>query len=143
MHQIFHRLDKEVWRTTKSFCVPLEQERAPKPLKPTTKKLAMEEEMEKKIMPTAYVLLTTEIGAETHVLNSLKKISGVQEVYSLWGVYDIIAHVQAESMENLKQIITNRIDKIGKVNSKLTMIIQENTPSIQSQVFFEQPTVLV
>ena len=94
-------------------------------------------------MPTAYVLLTTEIGAEKHVLNALKKISGIQEVYSLWGVYDIIAYVQAENMENLKHIITNRIDKIGKVNSKLTMIIEENRPSIQPQVFFEQPTVLV
>ena len=51
----------------------------------------------------------------------------------LWGVYDIIANVKAESMEELKYIITNRIEKIGKINSKLTMIITEkpqNTISI-------------
>ncbi len=93
-------------------------------------------------MTTAYVLLTTEIGAEKHVLNSLKKISGVQEAHSLWGVYDIIAHVQADSMESLKQIITKRIDKIGKVNSKLTMIIEDHVPAIEPQVFFEEPAVL-
>jgi DNA-binding Lrp family transcriptional regulator len=95
-----------------------------------------------KRMPTAYVLLTTEIGAEKQVLSSLKKISGVQEAHKLWGVYDIIAHVQADDMDNLKNIITKRIDKIGKVNSKLTMIIEDNMPAFQPQVFFEQPAVL-
>jgi len=95
-----------------------------------------------KIMPTAYVLLTTEIGSEKQVLNALKKISGVQEAHTLWGVYDIIAHVQADSMESLKQIITKRIDKIGKVNSKLTMIIEDNMPALQPQIFFEEPPII-
>ncbi len=76
-------------------------------------------------MPTAYVLLNTEIGAETHVLKALKQLDGVEEAYSLWGVYDIIANVTADSMEELKHIITNRIDEIGQINSKLTMIISD------------------
>jgi hypothetical protein len=41
------------------------------------------------------------------------------------GVYDIIASVKADSMDGLSHIINNRIDKIGKVHSKLTMIITE------------------
>jgi len=87
----------------------------------------------------ALVLLTTEIGAEKHVLNSLKKISGVQEAHPLWGVYDIIANVQAPDMEALKTIITSNINKIGKVNSKLTMIIEEHVPRVEPQMVFEQP----
>ena len=90
-------------------------------------------------MPTAYVLLTTEIGAEKQVLNSLKNISGVQEAHSLWGVYDIIANVQADDMDTLKTIINTRINKIGKVNSKLTMIIEENMPKLAPNEIFEQP----
>ncbi|MCL1978103.1 MAG: Lrp/AsnC ligand binding domain-containing protein [Candidatus Bathyarchaeota archaeon] len=78
----------------------------------------------------AYILLTTEIGAEKHVLNSLRKISGVQEAHSLWGVYNIIANVQTQDTETLKTIITTYIDKIGKVNSKLTMIIDEKMPRL-------------
>ena len=89
-------------------------------------------------MPTAYILLTTEIGAEKQVLNSLKHIVGVQEVHSLWGVYDIIANVQADDMESLKSIITNNIYKIGKVNSKLTMIIDDRS-KLEPNVIFEQP----
>jgi DNA-binding Lrp family transcriptional regulator len=90
-------------------------------------------------VPTAYILLTTEIGAEKHVLDSLKRIHGVQEAHSLLGIYDIIANVQADDIESLKTIINTRIDQIGKVNSKLTMIIDENMPKIAPEAIFEQP----
>ncbi|MCL2359976.1 MAG: Lrp/AsnC ligand binding domain-containing protein [Nitrososphaerota archaeon] len=87
-------------------------------------------------MTTAYVLLNTEIGAENQVLKALKGIDGIEEAYNLWGVYDIIANVKAENMEKLKHIITNRIEKIGQINSKLTMIIADQT-SLQEYVTFE------
>ncbi len=90
-------------------------------------------------MPTAYILLTTEIGAEKQVLNSLKQIVGVQEAHTLWGVYDIIANVQADDIDSLKTIIDTKINKIGKVNSKLTMIIDENMPKLAPEAVFEQP----
>ncbi len=89
-------------------------------------------------MPTAYVLLNTEIGAENQVLKALKKIEGVEEAHNLWGVYDIIANIEAESMEKLKYIITKRIGKISKINSKLTMIITEKPEiAVQEHVIFE------
>jgi DNA-binding Lrp family transcriptional regulator len=91
-------------------------------------------------LPTAYILVNTEIGAETQVRKALKKIEGVEEVHGLWGVYDIIANVKAESMEELKHIITSQIEKIGKINSKLTMIINDKGQNaVQEQVFFESP----
>ena len=43
---------------------------------------------------------------------------------------------------NLNNIITNRIEKIGKINSKLTMLINEkNQNTIQEQVIFENPLI--
>ncbi|MGD0449571.1 MAG: Lrp/AsnC ligand binding domain-containing protein [Candidatus Bathyarchaeia archaeon] len=87
-------------------------------------------------MPTAYVLLNTEIGAENQVLKALKKIEGVEEAHNLWGIYDIIANIKAENMEKLKLIVTKKISKIAKINSKLTMIIDEKPSSaLQEQVF--------
>ena len=45
-------------------------------------------------------------------------------------------------MEELKQIITKKIEKIGRINSKLTMIITEKPQSIlQEQVFFESSLI--
>ena len=62
----------------------------------------------------------------------------MEEAHSLWGVYDIIANVKADNMEKLKFIVTKKIAKISKINSKLTMIIDEKpiTP-MQEHVFFE------
>ena len=89
-------------------------------------------------MPTAYILFNTEIGAESQVLRALKKVEGVKEAHSLWGVYDIIANVKADSLEELKRIITKRIEKISRINSKLTMVINEKAKNtIQKQVMFE------
>ena len=95
-------------------------------------------------MPAAYVLLNTEIGTENQVLKVLKKIEGVEEAHTLWGVYDIIANIKADNMEKLKYIITKRIEKIGKINSKLTMIITEKPQTtLQEQVIFEQTPILL
>jgi DNA-binding Lrp family transcriptional regulator len=52
-------------------------------------------------MPKAYVLLNTEIGSELNVLEALKKVEGVEEAHNLWGVYDIVASVRAETMDKL------------------------------------------
>jgi DNA-binding Lrp family transcriptional regulator len=93
-------------------------------------------------MPAAYVLLNTEIGAENQVLNALKKTEGVIEAHSLWGVYDIIVNVEAETVEKLKFIVANRIGKINQVHSKLAMIINESPQKVtQEHVFFEPPLI--
>jgi DNA-binding Lrp family transcriptional regulator len=79
-------------------------------------------------MPIAFVLINAEIGSEGEVLNELKKVEGIEEAYSVYGVYDIIAKVGAETMEKLKDIVTWRIRRLNKVRSTLTMIvIQEMT----------------
>jgi DNA-binding Lrp family transcriptional regulator len=80
-------------------------------------------------MPTAYVLINTEIGSESKVLEALKKVEGVEEAHNLWGVYDIITSIKADTIDKLTFIITKKIEKIGKVNAKLTMIITETQTS--------------
>jgi len=74
-------------------------------------------------MPTAFVLVNTEIGAEGEVLAAIKKVDGVQEAYNVYGVYDIVAKIGAESMDKLKEIVTWHIRRLDKVRSTLTMIV--------------------
>ena len=78
-------------------------------------------------MPMAYVLITTETGAVDSVLVSLKKMDSVKETYMVYGVYDIIAEVRAETMEKLKEIVTWNMRSLDKVRSTLTMIVVEDT----------------
>lgn len=74
-------------------------------------------------MPTAFVLINAEIGSETRVLHELKKTNEVKEAYMVYGVYDIIARIQTETMQELKDIISWKIRRLDKVRSTLTMIV--------------------
>ncbi|MEM2850405.1 MAG: Lrp/AsnC ligand binding domain-containing protein [Candidatus Bathyarchaeia archaeon] len=76
-------------------------------------------------MPIAFVLINAEIGAEDDVLNELKKLKNVKEAYVVYGVYDIIAKVEAESMDKLKEVVTWHVRRLDKVRSTLTMIVVE------------------
>ncbi len=76
-------------------------------------------------MPVAYVLINSEVGAEEEVLGELKKVKNVKEAYIVYGVYDIIAKVEAETMDKLKEIITWNIRRLEKVRSTLTMMVIE------------------
>ena len=60
-------------------------------------------------MPTAFVLINTEIGAEEEILNELNKVPNVKEAYVVYGLYDIVAKVEAETMNKLKEVISWRI----------------------------------
>ena len=76
-------------------------------------------------MPIAFVLINTEIGSESDVLKVLKKVDGVVEAYSVYGVYDVIAKIKADSMDKLKEMVTWNIRRLDKVRSTLTMIVTE------------------
>jgi len=76
-------------------------------------------------MPVAFVLINAEIGGEQEVIEALKKIKNVKEAYLVYGVYDIIAKVEAETMDKLKEAITWNIRRLDKVRSTLTMITME------------------
>ena len=73
-------------------------------------------------MATAYVLLTTEMGAETAVMKDMKMIVEIKEAHTVYGVYDIIARIEAETMEDLKNIISWKVRRLNKVRSTITMI---------------------
>lgn len=78
-------------------------------------------------MPVAFVLINAEIGSEDEVVRELRKLSNVKESYVVYGVYDIVAKVEAESMDKLKEIVTWKIRRLDKVRSTLTMIVVEGS----------------
>jgi len=78
-------------------------------------------------MPIAFVLINTEIGSESDVLKTLKKVDGVVEAYSVYGVYDVIAKIKADTMDKLKEMVTWNIRRLDKVRSTLTMIVTEES----------------
>ena len=77
-------------------------------------------------MPKAFVLINVESGFEDEVINKLRKIEGVEEAFFSYGVYDIITKVKAESMDQLKDMVTRHLRTLPKVRSTLTLIIMDD-----------------
>jgi len=76
-------------------------------------------------MPMAFVLINAEIGSEEEVLKELKKVEGVVEAYVVYGVYDVVAKIKADTMDKLKDVVTWHVRRLNKVRSTLTMIVVE------------------
>ena len=76
-------------------------------------------------MPKAYVLINVESGFEEDVVHTIRNVPGVEEAYYSYGVYDIIIKVKAETMEQLKEMVTKRVRTISKGRSTLTLIMME------------------
>jgi len=76
----------------------------------------------------AYVLVNVEIGAESRIISDLRKISDVTEAWVVYGVYDIVVKVKADSPEKLKETVSERIRKIDGVRNTLTLIPIEGFP---------------
>ncbi|MHA2394361.1 MAG: Lrp/AsnC ligand binding domain-containing protein [Promethearchaeota archaeon] len=75
-------------------------------------------------MARAYVLIITEVGSENEVFEKMGKIKEVKESYEVYGVYDILARIETETMEELKNTIGYEIrGKIEGVRSTITLIV--------------------
>jgi DNA-binding Lrp family transcriptional regulator len=76
-------------------------------------------------MPMAFVLINTDTGSESKVLAALKKIDAVMEAYMVYGVYDVVAKVRADTMDKLKEIVTYQVRNLDKVQATTTMLVLE------------------
>jgi DNA-binding Lrp family transcriptional regulator len=76
-------------------------------------------------MPIGYVLINVDLGSEEKVLEGVRKVPNVKECYRLYGIYDMIAKVEADSLDTLKQVVTWKIRKLEGVRSTVTTIAIE------------------
>jgi DNA-binding Lrp family transcriptional regulator len=76
-------------------------------------------------MTTAFVMINTEFNAKSEILKSIKEIPEVKEAYLVYGVYDIIAQIETENLQEIKDVISTKIRRIDNVRSTLTMITSD------------------
>ena len=74
-------------------------------------------------LATAFVMINAEIGFESEVLEELKAIPEIKEAHLVYGVYDIITRLETDIMQDLKDTINQKIRRIKKISSTLTMIV--------------------
>ena len=73
----------------------------------------------------AFVLMNTNIGSEKQVMDDAKGIGCVKEAYLCYGTYDLILKIESSSMEELKDLLTQKLRKIENVRSVLSLFLPE------------------
>jgi len=85
-------------------------------------------------VPTAYVLLNSDLGSDESIIDEVKQTlvnEGVKfEIQGVYGVYDIVLKLSSDNAEKLRGIITNKVRKISKVQSTLTMMVIEEQENL-------------
>ncbi len=64
---------------------------------------------------SAFIFIKTRADRTSEVLDALKEIPDIQEIYQVMGEYDIIARANVSSIEALKEMTEKRISNIHGV----------------------------
>jgi len=72
-------------------------------------------------MRRAFVMINANVGTETVLAKELRKVEGIVGVYQVYGAFDIVVVIEAESDEHLKDVIFSRIRTLKYLKSTLTL----------------------
>jgi DNA-binding Lrp family transcriptional regulator len=69
---------------------------------------------------TAYVLIQTEVGRAEKVAKAARDIGGVVTSDNVAGPYDVIVKAEAESLDELGQLVVSAIQKVDGITRTFT-----------------------
>jgi DNA-binding Lrp family transcriptional regulator len=69
---------------------------------------------------SAYILIQTEVGKAAQVATEIGGIEGVVSAEDVTGPYDVIARAEAESVDDLGQMVVSRVQMIEGITRTLT-----------------------
>ena len=75
------------------------------------------------VLAKAFVLLNAETGSEKDVVEKVRTLKNVKEAYFVFGVYDVIAIVEAPNIDELRNTIHNAMRQIRGIRSTCTMVV--------------------
>jgi DNA-binding Lrp family transcriptional regulator len=74
-------------------------------------------------MTSAFLFINAELLFIEDAINKLKEIPEIVDVYKVQGIYDIIARVNSDTEEKLKELVSERIRRIDRITGTVTVII--------------------
>jgi DNA-binding Lrp family transcriptional regulator len=73
-------------------------------------------------MLTAFILVKSTREGLTHLGAELADVDGVAEVYTVTGDWDFIAIVRVHEHDQLAQVVTKHLTKLGDIERTQTMV---------------------
>jgi DNA-binding Lrp family transcriptional regulator len=74
-------------------------------------------------MPTAYVMISTELGSEEQVTKALEALPQVKETHTVYGIYDLITRVEYTDKQELSEIIIRKIRGTPGIRNTITLMV--------------------
>jgi len=74
-----------------------------------------------------YVLINCDPGSEKSLIEELKQLNGIKEVHVTLGEFDMIAEIESEKPEKLKNIISDYIRELEHIKSINTLTSTEDS----------------
>ena len=68
----------------------------------------------------AYILVQTEVGKASSISDAVRAMSETVSVENVTGPYDVIAKVQAETLDELGRLVVARIQELAGITRTLT-----------------------
>jgi DNA-binding Lrp family transcriptional regulator len=73
-------------------------------------------------MVTAIVFVTADVARIPEAAAAIADLDGVTEVYSVTGEIDLVAMVRVRDLEDVAQVVTEKVDKVPGVLSTETHV---------------------
>jgi DNA-binding Lrp family transcriptional regulator len=74
-------------------------------------------------MVKAFVLVNVDLGAEKEALKQFRAFPEVKESYLVYGLYDVVAFLETNSMGKLKEAIGQKVRTVDGVKSTITTVV--------------------
>jgi DNA-binding Lrp family transcriptional regulator len=74
-------------------------------------------------MPSAYAMISTELGTEEQVTKALEELPHIKETYTVYGIYDIITKGEYADRQELSEIIIRKIRGIPGIRNTITLMV--------------------
>jgi DNA-binding Lrp family transcriptional regulator len=74
------------------------------------------------ILMKAFVLLNSELGQESKIIEALEGVEEITKIHSLYGIYDLIIEMEAETMDKVKEVVFNKVRRLDNVKSTITLL---------------------
>ena len=76
-------------------------------------------------MTSAFLLINVEFPFRDDVMSKLRDMPEIVDIYRVQGMYDIIAKVELDNEEGLKELVSEHIRKVERITGTVTIIIAQ------------------
>ena len=81
------------------------------------------------MLAKAFLLIETAVGRTKEITTALKQLQGVEAVDVVSGPYDIIAIIEAESLNDIGDLVTGKIQSIAGISRTVVCLARQGTAS--------------